>query len=355
MIAPAPSLRVADDERRWGVAVTVARDLHPGPMSRARLWLGGELRSPVSHARSDLPLSGSVDARTTPPGRARDVALFGGAELLRRVGGWSIASSVTVGRARFSTLETILVTREVPGPIDTITPRPDTLAPRVVTEPQDVWRIFTGSTAQGALSLQRGAYLVRGGVAWRLGELRRGGDSIQAQPRTLLTVGAERRLSPRSVLVAQWASRDPSRLVGTLALSDARWRLGIRLVQAPALVPSRPRPPIGGTAITSRAITVAVDVDSSQLAGAGAENRQLRLRVVAPGARSVEVEGDLTAWTPTALSPQRGGVFVGRFVSAGRLVRLRLRIDGGAWLVPANAPTQRDEFGDVVAVYVLAD
>ncbi len=53
------------------------------------------------------------------------------------------------------------------------------------------------------------------------------------------------------------------------------------------------------------------------------------------------------------LAAERDGSFSGTFVVAGPIVRIRVRADGGAWVTPSGVPTQRDDFGDLVAVYVL--
>ncbi|MBK6457190.1 MAG: hypothetical protein IPF87_14135, partial [Gemmatimonadetes bacterium] len=104
------------------------------------------------------------------------------------------------------------------------------------------------------------------------------------------------------------------------------------------------------------ASSASLAVDVSVEAGSGDERPELRrvvVRVRAPAARTIQLEGDLTGWSPVSLTPLGGGVFSGSFVSPAAMVRLRLRIDAGAWITPPGVPTQRDDFGDQVAVYLL--
>jgi hypothetical protein len=75
------------------------------------------------------------------------------------------------------------------------------------------------------------------------------------------------------------------------------------------------------------------------------DDATVELRVKAPGAQRVEIQGDPTGWAPMLLTPTRGGWWVGR-VSVTRVTfELVLRVDGGAWLVPPDAEPVTDEFG----------
>jgi hypothetical protein len=355
-VKPASALRLDGDGTRWSTALSLSRQIRPLPTLGGRLWLRGELRSPVAHTRSDLPLRGSLDA-SIPAGRTRDVALLAGTDLQRKVGPWIVTGALALGHARYSALETILVPRLVPVVPDTQTPRPDTLSGRTEFDPQNVWRVLGASTMRGGLSLQRGALRLEGSVIRRLNVGRAGGDSLARPERTLLVVGGERQLSSRLAMVAQWTSHDPSMVTGSLALYDARWRLGLR-VAAPtrtvvSLAPARP----SGDRDSADDVSVELFADSSTGTSSGSLNavavHVVRLRVRMPRARSVQVEGDLTAWAPSALAAAGDGTFTGLFTVASPIVRLRVRADGGAWVTPAGVPTQRDEFGDLVAVYVL--
>lgn len=350
--SPASALRLDEDGTRWSAAISLDRQLQPSPSLGARLWVNGEIRSPIAHARSELPLSPDLGASAIPPGRGRDIALRAGTELQRRVGGWSVTGHFALGHLRFSSLETTLVPREVPIVPDSQTPRPDTLETRTVVEPQNVWRVLGISTAQGGMSLQRGAYRLDGTIVRRLPSARRASDSLSSDRRTLFVVGGERQLSSRLAVVGQWSSHDPSLVTGSLSLHDARWRLGFRIAApSPSLVVVAP-PRRAEEREASSAPSIALRVDSAA-AGGSAGSRLVRLRVRMPGAHAVQVEGDLTGWSATTLAAETDGSFSGTFVVAGPIVRLRVRADEGAWVTPPGVPTQRDDFGDLVAVYVL--
>ncbi|MEP7382280.1 MAG: hypothetical protein ABI910_11370 [Gemmatimonadota bacterium] len=352
-VAPASALRLDEDGTRWSAALKLSRQLQTSPTIGARLWLRGELRSPVAHTRNELPLQGGLALGNVPLGRGRDFALLAGTELRRRVRGWTVSGELAVGHTRFSSLETVFVPRELPIVPDTLTPRPDTLAQTTIFEPRNVWRALGASTMRGGLAMRRGPLLVEGAVVRRLGAAHRGSDSLAAGEQTFFTFGAERQLSPRVAMVAQWTSHDPSSVTGSLALNDARWRLGVRLASISHAL-SSPLPDRRATGRdASDAPQVELFADSSGSGGNGAAGNRVRLRVRMSGARSVQVEGDLTAWTPVSLLAEDDGTFTGSFVVPGPIVRLRLRADGGNWVTPRGVPTQRDDFGDLVAVYVL--
>jgi hypothetical protein len=59
-------------------------------------------------------------------------------------------------------------------------------------------------------------------------------------------------------------------------------------------------------------------------------------------AERVELMADFTGWEPIALERASDGWFVDRAVTPG-LHRLAIRIDGGAWIAPANVPKLRDD------------
>ena len=351
-VAPASSLRLDEDGTRWSAALSLARQLRVLPNLGARLWLSGELRSPVAHARNELPLSRELSA-SIPSGRGRDLALLAGTDLQRKVGAWTVTGAFALGHARYSSLETILVPRLVPVVPDTLTPRPDTLQQRTIFDPQNVWRVIGASTMRSGVALQRRSFRLEGSVVLRLGVARAAGDSLARPERALLVLGGERQLSSRLAMVAQWTSHDPSKVVGSLALHDARWRVGLRVAAPSRSIASLvPAPPTGDR---TPALGVSVELlpDSGNGLSTALAGHVVRMRVRMAGARSVQVEGDLTEWAPIALAAAGDGTFTGSFAVSGPIVRLRVRADGGAWVTPTGVPTQRDEFGDLVAVYVL--
>lgn len=77
------------------------------------------------------------------------------------------------------------------------------------------------------------------------------------------------------------------------------------------------------------------------------------VEVRARGARSVELMGDFTDWTPRRLqqvSAQRWRLEVALAPGAHRLA---LRVDGGEWRPPPGLPTAADEFGGTVGLLVV--
>jgi hypothetical protein len=77
------------------------------------------------------------------------------------------------------------------------------------------------------------------------------------------------------------------------------------------------------------------------------------IRVLAAGALAVELAGDFTDWRPIALAP----VGAGRWEVALRVPpgprRLNVRVDGGAWQVPAGVTRVVDGFGTDVGILVV--
>ena len=76
------------------------------------------------------------------------------------------------------------------------------------------------------------------------------------------------------------------------------------------------------------------------------------LRVRAAGARSVEIMGDLTGWAPVSLE-RRGDRWEARLTTLPGPHHVVLRINGGAWMPPANLPRIDDELGGTVGLLVI--
>jgi hypothetical protein len=77
------------------------------------------------------------------------------------------------------------------------------------------------------------------------------------------------------------------------------------------------------------------------------------VRVVAAGARTVELMGDFTSWEPIALIAEEGGVWVARLDIAPGVHRVNIRIDGGEWIAPPGLSSVADDFGGQVGVFVV--
>jgi AMP-activated protein kinase-like protein len=83
-----------------------------------------------------------------------------------------------------------------------------------------------------------------------------------------------------------------------------------------------------------------------------ASSGQVRLEIVAPGARSVEVMGDFTAWKPIQLVGGSGKWSVSLPIAPGTH-QLNIRLNGGRWTVPPGLPSISDEFGGSAGLLVI--
>jgi hypothetical protein len=77
------------------------------------------------------------------------------------------------------------------------------------------------------------------------------------------------------------------------------------------------------------------------------------LKVKAPRAQLVEVNGDFTAWTPVRLNPVSDGSWAVTLPMASGKYQMNLRINGGEWLVPPGLLSMLDEFGGRVGLLVI--
>ena len=67
--------------------------------------------------------------------------------------------------------------------------------------------------------------------------------------------------------------------------------------------------------------------------------------VIHAAARTVEIEGDFTDWQPLPLSEREPAEWALSMPLAAGTYRFSIRIDGGAWFVPAGVTQVPDEFG----------
>lgn len=173
------------------------------------------------------------------------------------------------------------------------------------------------------------------------------GDAI---PGVFAEASALVSLSPR-VALAIGAGSYPS--------DPVRRALAARYVTAGVRVATPSRriepPRLSGAALAAvrerlaRPATAAI-TPSLEIAGAG---EMRTLRVLAPGARTVEVMADFTDWQPVAMSSSGGGLWELRLAVPSGTHRLNIRVDAGEWIVPAGARPEAGEFGGVVGVVVV--
>jgi hypothetical protein len=95
-----------------------------------------------------------------------------------------------------------------------------------------------------------------------------------------------------------------------------------------------------------------VAIGDASLVAAPADGGAAMIRVHAAGARTVEIMGDLTAWTPVALA-RRGDRWEVRLTTTPGAHHVVVRIDGGAWAAPSNLPRIDDELGGTVGLLVV--
>jgi hypothetical protein len=148
-------------------------------------------------------------------------------------------------------------------------------------------------------------------------------------------------VTPRFALVAAVGRQLADLSRGTPDTRFASFALRFS-VHEPAGVPEpvRRRPP----AIAHRLdLTLITDT-----AGGG----RSRLVVTASGGGRIEVAGTFTSWEPVPLI-RRGDLWeLDREIPSGAH-RLLVRVDGGAWVVPANLPTAGDDFGGTVGIITV--
>jgi hypothetical protein len=80
-----------------------------------------------------------------------------------------------------------------------------------------------------------------------------------------------------------------------------------------------------------------------------------RLRILAPNARSVELFGDFTQWTPVPLTSEGRGWWTTTLVTPSGTHEINVRVDRGPWLVPPGLATLEDEFGGAAGLLVIPE
>lgn len=78
--------------------------------------------------------------------------------------------------------------------------------------------------------------------------------------------------------------------------------------------------------------------------------RDRTLRMYAPSARSVEVNGDFTKWQPQPMTRGADGWWTLHVTLAPGAYQMNVRVDGGDWSVPPGLVSIKDEFGGLVGI-----
>ncbi len=79
----------------------------------------------------------------------------------------------------------------------------------------------------------------------------------------------------------------------------------------------------------------------------------VRIRVRAADARSIEIMGDFTDWDPVTLERRRGDTWEITIPVARGTNRFNIRVNGGEWGVPPGVPVTDNDFGGVVGLLVI--
>ena len=77
------------------------------------------------------------------------------------------------------------------------------------------------------------------------------------------------------------------------------------------------------------------------------------LRIVVPGAATVEITGDFTDWRPVPLERRYDDTWGIRLPLRPGVHRINVRIDGQAWLVPQGLRSEADDYGGRVGILVV--
>jgi hypothetical protein len=110
-----------------------------------------------------------------------------------------------------------------------------------------------------------------------------------------------------------------------------------------ALRSTRPVPPVAA----------GERVSGARVRMLGVEAGRFVLVLRANAARLVEVAGDFTDWQPVALIEGPKGWWSLMTPLAPGTYRLNVRLDGGAWQVPADLAAERDDFSGLVGILIV--
>ena len=160
-------------------------------------------------------------------------------------------------------------------------------------------------------------------------------------------LSAVARMTPRLALVASGGTYpiDPTQGFPGGRFVSVSIRMALR--RAREAVPLNTTQPDLGT--TSEEVVPVVTGFTAETIRTGG----VRFNVSAPGARSVEVAGDFTNWSPIALDSANAGLWTVTLPIKQGKYQMNLRLDGGKWLVPPGLLPMLDEFGGSVGLLVV--
>jgi len=193
-------------------------------------------------------------------------------------------------------------------------------------------------------------------------------DPVQYADFSLIGHGTWRQFEVDAIALSRQAWKGELESVPAASIAAAWWMMPN--VAIAAAVGRQLADPIRGT-VRARYATVAlrlsaehhgpvlplrtpptVSPGSASLIATPIDKGATTLLVHAPGAQRVELVSDLTGWEARALERRRGRWEI-RLTTHPGSHHVRLRIDGGAWIVPANLPRIDDEMGGTVGLIVI--
>ncbi len=107
------------------------------------------------------------------------------------------------------------------------------------------------------------------------------------------------------------------------------------------------------TTVTEQSVAAEASAFDVRTPRRGSTERELR--VYAPSAHTVEINGDFTRWQPVQLSRASDGWWTMTRAIAAGTYQMNTRVDGGGWLAPPGLLTTTDEFGGVLGILTISD
>ena len=208
-------------------------------------------------------------------------------------------------------------------------------------------RSFVGDTTYSDLvstaQARRGALALDASLGARFAS-RGGGHGVFGEASATLTLGQ------RTMLFVAGGRYPTDPVSGSVAGRYVSGGIRLRLA-SPARLAAR-------TALPSAARQRTPDDDDpvpgARLEVASQPNGAVRLVLhTASSVAGVELAGDFTDWEPRPLRRTADGMWEAVLLIPSGLHRLNVRIDGGAWIVPAGMTRAADDYGDEVGIMAV--
>jgi hypothetical protein len=290
-------------------------------------WWHAEARAHLDARASGLWL-GAQAGRALDGTAWHPVTSFGSGVWLR-VGGTIVTASVATARVLGLSTEQI-PSHTGPPPVVPESLLSVRVPDSIVVDTNRVSTATSTTDAQAGLAWQRGPLALALTAGRRFAET---GDGLWGGAQAMLW------LSNRVAVVASG---------GTMPTNPIEGRPATRYMTFGFHYARRSTPP-GRDAPRGRQTSAASPAFDVREIGGG--ERQLALRV--PGARSVEIMGDFTDWTPVALARDDAGRWVVSLSIPSGSHRMNMRVDGGAWRVPPGLAPVNDDFNGTTGILIV--